>query len=482
MIAFAVVGLLAMTTAPGERAPDLEGGHPEELAEAGAARLAVLPFKNLNAEPSLDWLRLGIAETMISDLKTAHRSVVERDQIDEALAEIALQKKAGTDESTAAAAGKLVGATHVVVGGFQKAGNQVRITARLVVVETGVVDTTAKVTGPLTEIFTLQDSVVGRLLKLPPVHKRKPRNKQRTLDAYKAYALSLQPASDTEKMEHLRRALDLDPDFHYALYDLRALESRLDRYARKGKAILDERTKTMLAGVDDVTRPAQERNMQAMSAMNGLMSQFRYQALLDVASRVYEMKLPVPPPAAPGMPVINARELAAFYIFQALNILKRGDLALQAGERYLAQFPAGMYAQSIDLQMRAMIDQAHRHEQALKDGEREMASLELDERNAKHPLSAVLQRTYAFRHCSVLVSAERWADAIDVCKQFAKDYKAADDGDGLVKLSRFLTMRAWSELGRFDEAHDEANRLLDDEPAWAHEHSIDVMARTWPQP
>ena len=53
--------------------------------------VAVLPFKNLNAEAATDWLKLGVAETMLSDLKKAKVAVVERDQIDKALGEMLLK-------------------------------------------------------------------------------------------------------------------------------------------------------------------------------------------------------------------------------------------------------------------------------------------------------------------------------------------------------------------------------------------------------
>ena len=90
-----------------------------------------------------------------------------------------------------------------------------------------------------------------------------------------AYSLSLATSSDAEKVEQLKKALDLDPDFHYALSDLRVLEARLDRYAKKGRAVVDERTAKMLAVVDDTKASAQDRNMSAITAMNALMQQFR---------------------------------------------------------------------------------------------------------------------------------------------------------------------------------------------------------------
>ncbi len=44
------------------------------------------------------------------------------------------------------------------------------------------------------------------------------------------------------------------------------------------------------------------------------------------------------------------------------------------------------------------------------------------------------------------------------------------------------TGRSLAELGRFEEANDEALHLLDAHPSWAREHSVEMIRRTWPQP
>lgn len=462
----------------------LVGSRPAQAELPAHDTLAVMPFANLNADAGIDWLRRGIAETMVADLREAKRPVVERDQLDRALAEIALQGGQLSDESRAARAGRLVGASAVVVGGYQRAGTQLRITARLVRVETGLVEQTAKVTGTMERVFSLQDQVVAQLLKLPGVKARpKPREPKKTLAAYEAYARSLQTSSDADKVEELRRALDLDPDFHYALVDLRALESRLNRYLKKSRALYDERTQAMLATFDNVEATPYDRHMAGIQAMTALMTQMRYAALLDVAVRVGETRLPDAPAPAPGV-ALNAREFADYATFLSLTQLKRGDLALQAGERFLQRWPGSMYANAVDLQMRAAIEQRHRHDESVKRAAAELESLAFEEREREREgrLSAQLARTYAFRRCSTLTSGERWAEAVDACRDFQKAYGEAEDGDNLVKLAGFLICRSLAELGRFDEANDEALRLLDAHPAWAREQSIEMIRRTWPQP
>lgn len=449
-----------------------------------SATLAVMPFHNLNQDASTDWLKRGIAETMIADLRDAKRPVVERDQLDRALAEIALQGDQLSDESRAARAGRLVGAVAVVLGGYQRAGSELRITARLVTVETGVVEQTAKVTGPLERVFSLQDQVVAQLLKLPsPKARPKPREPKKTLQAYEAYAKSLQTSSDAEKVEELRRALDLDPDFHYALVDLRALESRLNRLLKRSNQVIDQRTQALLTTFDDAAATPYDRHLAAIQAMTALMSQLRYLALLEVATRVENTKLPEAPQSTPGYQM-DAREFAGFAVFQSLTSLKRGDLALQVGERYLQRYPGGSYATSVDMQMRAAIEQRHRHDESVKRAAKELEELAFDERDRERDgkLSAQQARIFAFRRCSILTSGERWAEAVETCRDFAKAYAGADDSDDLVKLAWMLIGRSLAEQGRFEEANDEALRLLDAHPAWSREHSVEMIRRTWPQP
>jgi hypothetical protein len=153
-------------------------------------------------------------------------------------------------------------------------------------------------------------------------------------------------------------------------------------------------------------------------------------------------------------------------------------------ERYLQRYPGGTYANSIDMQMRAAIEQRHRHDESVKRAAKELEELAFDERDREREgkLSAQMARTFAFRRCSVLTSGERWAEAVDACRDFIKAYGAADDGDDLVKLAWMLVGRSLAEQGRFDEANDEALRLLDTHPAWSREHSVEMIRRTWPQP
>ena len=225
--------------APVEALPALDAdAHAHaEAAPAGdlgmVRSVAVLDFANLSADPELAWLATGIPETVTNDL-TGFRvlRVVDRVRIGEAVRR--------TDGSMTAVARDLD--VHlVVVGSFQRAGDRVRITARLVDVPTGATVADAKVDGRLEEIFDLQDRIVRQFsaaLGVETAHGQSTRMGVRetsNLDAFRAASEarvkldSFDPAQVAAAAEGFERAVRLDPRYalayaglanaHYLLYE-----------------------------------------------------------------------------------------------------------------------------------------------------------------------------------------------------------------------------------------------------------------------
>jgi len=124
--------------------------------------VAVMTFANITREPADDWIGTGIAETVSSDLKNIHGlTVIGRARIYDALRN--LGSDAHLNDSLAIDIGRRLGATWVVVGGFQRIGQVVRITANFVDVATGELRRTVKVDGRMDDIFALQDKIVFEL-------------------------------------------------------------------------------------------------------------------------------------------------------------------------------------------------------------------------------------------------------------------------------------------------------------------------------
>jgi TolB-like protein len=451
-------------------------------AFAGNA-LAVLPFKNLNADPATDWLKLGIAETMVADLKKTGLTMVERDQVDKALAELALQGQKLDEDSRAAKAGKLMGASSVVVGGYQKAGDQLRITARFVSVETGVVERTAKVTGSMTDVFSLQDQVVAELLKgakpasggqvkghAPPP--RRPAT-EKTLKAYQTYAMAISSSSQADKIEKLQEALELDPDFSYAADDLKALRARLRGYDDKAVAAQDAESRKLFAEILKPGLSAMERNGKIAQYFAGFISSNRWAACLEDAKRIYGMK------NLEATTGIDPRELASNYIHLSLKNLKKYDLALQAGERHLKEFPHGNMRSGVDLSMKLLIAHIERIPKQQAEGRRELQDLEKD----GPPKTEQLTRIREFGRCSVASRAFVYEEADTACTLFLEKYrgKLPDEFD-MHALAGFVYSMCLNERGQFEKARTILTTTIQEHPEWASQMSADNLLKSYPRP
>ena len=166
-IAAAVVLLLAVAGVPLSRwwktRPVVE-----EAAVAAARRpiIAVLPFENLTGEPSLAYLGAGIADTTSTALASlSNISVIARSQIIDAM-------KDGKDEPKICRA---LGATFVVSGAVQKAGNRLQVTLNLVRPD-GTLASGGIVEDEQTNLFALQrrlaEDLTARLIGAVPAADR----------------------------------------------------------------------------------------------------------------------------------------------------------------------------------------------------------------------------------------------------------------------------------------------------------------------
>lgn len=151
---------------PGADAGPPEGPRALPLQNA----VAVMPFQNVTRNPDDDWIGLGIAETVMSDLKGLDGlQVIGRERLlEEAKNARALE---GGDEGFAIDLARRLGVSWMVTGGYQRLQETLRITARFLAVDTGAVLRTVKIDGRVDALFALQDRIVGELttdLELSP--------------------------------------------------------------------------------------------------------------------------------------------------------------------------------------------------------------------------------------------------------------------------------------------------------------------------
>jgi TolB-like protein len=148
-------GSLPFTVSPAAQAAPAGqwGEEGTDAVDRGPARsVAVVPFSNISRAAADDWIGDGIAETVAADLESLGTMVV-----------IGKDAVASQDAVVATRLGRVLGVEWVVTGGYQRIGQRIRITARLVDARTGMVAETFTTDGTLDEIFALQDRIVAGL-------------------------------------------------------------------------------------------------------------------------------------------------------------------------------------------------------------------------------------------------------------------------------------------------------------------------------
>ncbi len=126
---------------------------------AKAPRVAVLYFDYDGETVALAGLKKGLAQMLITDLSATGVTVVERARLQEVLAELQLQKSGAVDAASAARVGKLLGASHLVMGGYYDLGGQLRVDARVVETETGKILKGVSAAGKVDDFASLQNKL-----------------------------------------------------------------------------------------------------------------------------------------------------------------------------------------------------------------------------------------------------------------------------------------------------------------------------------
>jgi TolB-like protein len=133
--------------------------------DVNAKRLAIIYFDNSGGEPSMDKLKKGLADMLITDLSNVSMlDIVERDKLEAILKEQKLSSSKDFDPSTAAKVGKLLGAEIILTGGYFDMMGSLRIDARFIDVETGKILKSDGVDGATSSFFKIQKQLAWKII------------------------------------------------------------------------------------------------------------------------------------------------------------------------------------------------------------------------------------------------------------------------------------------------------------------------------
>ncbi|WP_169740717.1 winged helix-turn-helix domain-containing tetratricopeptide repeat protein [Nevskia soli] len=181
--------------------------------------IAVLPFKSLLAEARDDALDLGMTDMLIAKLSNSHELVVRS---------LSAVRRYGGQTQDPLAAGRELGVESVLDGSFQRWGDRIRVTARLVQVRDGSALWAGSFDEKFTDVFSVQDAISQRVAASLALRLSGDERKglaKRYTENIEAYQLYLTGRTHIDNLTHseilkgidfLQRAIALDPNYALA--------------------------------------------------------------------------------------------------------------------------------------------------------------------------------------------------------------------------------------------------------------------------
>ena len=268
---------------------------PASLTQNGRPAVAVLYFENQTGDESLDWMRMGLTDMLVTDLsQDTNIEVLGTDRLFQILDGLNRADDRVISADVIQQIAERAGVDRVLVGSYFKAGEMIRINARLQEAGTGRIVSSERVEGVgEAGIFGLVDELTRRirsqmalLVTGPSALLARPGDEDRSLDrgvtevttssveAYRYYAegINLHERNlQTQAVPMFEKAIDIDPNFAMALAKLAVVSNNLGlsgrEYARRALDNSDRlttRERYYIEGLYYTGRPdTLERGMEA---------------------------------------------------------------------------------------------------------------------------------------------------------------------------------------------------------------------------
>ncbi len=132
-------------------------------AQAVASETLVMPFENPQTDPKLFWLGEGSAVLLSEFLERYGASAVSREERLSAFDRLQLPPAAALSHATVIKVGLFVGASDVVIGAYELAGDHLTIRARVIRLDAGRLTPEIVERGPLADVLGIYDRAARRL-------------------------------------------------------------------------------------------------------------------------------------------------------------------------------------------------------------------------------------------------------------------------------------------------------------------------------
>jgi serine/threonine protein kinase/Flp pilus assembly protein TadD len=203
--------------------------------------LAVLYFENLSNDASLEWMRTGLTDMLVTDLsQSPNIRVLATDRLYQILDEMGQLTQSINSFETVQAVAREADVGTVLLGSFAEAGGRIRISARLQDADSGEILTSESVEGQGEEsIFGLVDELTRRIkrqfempepMMIADIDKNLDEVSTKSVAAYRLYTEGVgfhERYQEEEAIPLLEEAVELDPNFAMALAKLSVVHGNL---------------------------------------------------------------------------------------------------------------------------------------------------------------------------------------------------------------------------------------------------------------
>ena len=251
-------------------------GRPQPAATnpSGKPAVAVLYFENNTGDASLDWMRTGLTDMMVTDLsQSADIEVLGTDRLVQILQELKRADDRVVSADVVREIASRAGVNNVLVGSYVKAGDTIRITARLQETQTGRIVTAERVEGVgessvfamvdeltrrfMSKIAELGGARAGSLLPRPGPASDAGLDRDVTdittdsIEAYRYYVEGMnfhERGLSSQAAPLVEKAIEIDPNFAMAYAKLAVVNNNVglldkrDEHAKRALSLIDRLT------------------------------------------------------------------------------------------------------------------------------------------------------------------------------------------------------------------------------------------------
>ncbi len=203
--------------------------------------VTVQAFRNLSGHAKDDWIGEAVADCLATRLiQVEGLHLADRMSFARMLKAAAVGDDGRLDNAEILNAARKVGAGSVVVGGIQRAGDRLRITANLIGSEDNALQHVASVSGRADDLFVLEDQLCDALIEhigrtLSPKRRGSPSGGTDSLTARERFVCGRRAFADADyerAIELATQALDEDPAYIEPVGLIGACYARLGQYDR----------------------------------------------------------------------------------------------------------------------------------------------------------------------------------------------------------------------------------------------------------